>query len=962
MLWERAQEVFLEALEIPPAERAPFLNRACAGDSLLREEVESLLAHDIGENELASVFQCAAAALIEDGSLVGQRVGAYRITAELGHGGMGAVYLAVRADDEFRKKVAIKVVKRGMDTYAMLERFRYERQILANLDHPYIARLMDGGSTAEHQPFFVLEYVEGQPIDRFCRDSQLTIEEICRLFLRVCEAVAYAHRNLVVHRDLKPGNIIVTADGAPKLLDFGVAKLLSPETAHNATVTGLSQRPLTPEYASPEQVRGLAVTTAADVYSLGAVLYELLTGSRVHSISSNTTAEWERAVCETEVPRPSSHRRQLSGDLDNILLMALRKEPQRRYSSVEQFASDIQRYLGGLPVAACQDSLRYRTEKYVKRHRMGIAAAVLVAASLFVGAILALSEAHQARAARKIAEQERARAEDRSRQADAARLLSEREHAIAGQQRAIALQEASIARSEQGRAEQRLTQLVQLANKSLFDVHAAIERLPGATAARREIVKTTLDYLESLEKEAGSDDRVRLALGAAYLRVGDVQGAPNTPSLGDTAAAMKSYLRATEWVKPLFASRPRDPDVLSAWIDIQSARASLLITTGQSEAAVGIVRSLFPTAAALSRLSPGDSREANLHQIVIGALQYNHPAEAIGHARQAAEGFSKLVARDPSDLEALWALSAVHSLWASVLHPTEPAAALEHFRESSRVRENLIAQRPDNSAYQRSLMLSYGQIASILGDAFQIANMHDVEGARTYYLKAAAIARELARADPVNRIAKYDLASVELRLGALDPTPAGEAESLASLKRAAAMLEDLVKADPQTVRYQRSLALAYEYIGNRLRDAGNPAEALAEYRKSLASIEKVLSVDAKDIPSLSQALASEQAIANLLAATGDRAGAIDYARQSVARAEGCSNAVDSLVMRIHLARAYAAMALVHRQFGNWPEARATAARAALEWRNVIGNRKENIYAADLTRAEQLVAECDTHLH
>jgi tetratricopeptide (TPR) repeat protein len=954
--------VFLEALELSPAARISFLDRACGGDSLLRQEVESLLAHDRLDAELAGVFQLAAAALIEDGSLVGQRIGAYRITSELGHGGMGAVYLAVRADDEFQKRVAIKVVKRGMDTYAMLERFRHERQILANLDHPYIARLMDGGSTADHRPFFVMEYVEGRPIDRFCRESRLSVEEICRLFLRVCEAVAYAHRSLVVHRDLKPSNIFVTTDGAPKLLDFGVAKLLSAAPDAHSTVAGLFGRPLTPEYASPEQVRGLVVTTSTDVYSLGAVLYELLTGERAHSVESTSAAEWERAICETEIPRPSSRRRQLSHDLDSILLMSLRKESDRRYSSVDRFAADIQRFLEGQAVAARQDSLGYRAVKYVKRHALFLGAALIVAISLLSGAVLALSQARQAQAARQIAEQERARAEDRSRQADAARAVSDREHAIAERQRVIAVQQAAIARDEQRKAEQRLTQLMELANKSLFDVHAAIERLPGATAARQKIVKTTLDYLESIEKDAGADDRMRLALGVAYWRAGDVQGAPDTPNLGDTAGARKSYLRAAEWVRPLLGRHPYDPKVLAAWVDIQSSRATVLLRTGQAELAAGILRAATPSAITLSRVSVGDAREANLDQLLATALEFIHPAEARDYARRSIEGFNELVARNPSDLDLVMALSAVHSLLGSILRPMEPIEALKHFRESARLREGLIAQRPDNSAYQRELMLAYGQIASALGDPGNPSTMNDAEAARSYYLKAAAIARQLAQADPVNRVAKYDLASVELRLGALDPRPGGVPESMALLRHAAILFDELVKADPRTIRYQRSLAFAYQWIGNRLQAAGSRAEALAEYRISLTNAEKALAIDPKDLSCISQMLSSEQSIAKLLAATGDRTGAIEYAQRSVDRAEKNAAGNTNLVVRMHLARAYSAMAGIQRQFGNWPDALSTGTVAVQQWRYVITNERENAYEEDLARAEELVAECKRHLH
>jgi tetratricopeptide (TPR) repeat protein/tRNA A-37 threonylcarbamoyl transferase component Bud32 len=966
-LWDRAQAVFALALDRAPAERGLFVAQACGGDTELLEEVESLLAHDIGvtrdmgEDRLEGVFRFAAAALIDEGSLIGKRVGSYRIEAELGHGGMGTVYLAVRADDEFRKKVAIKVVKWGMDTKAMLERFRYERQILAGLDHPYIARLMDGGSTEDRQPFFVMEYAEGRAIDRYCREAGLTIPEICRLFLRVCEAVAYAHRNLVVHRDLKPSNIMVTADGAPKLLDFGVAKLLGTDAASEEAVTNIFQRPLTPEYASPEQVRGLSVSTATDVYSLGAVLYELLTGSRLHSVTSNTAAEWERAVCETEIPRPSLKRRGLSGDLDNILLMALRKEPERRYSSVEQLAGDVRRYLEGLPILARQDSFRYRAGKYIRRNRVSIGAATLVAASLLVGTMLALAEAREARAERKVAEHERMLAEERSRQAEASRLVSDREHGIAEQQRAIADREAGLARNEQDRAQRRLGQMVVLANKTLFDVHRAIERLPGATAARREIVKATISYLESLEKEAGDDPRLRIALAAGYLRIGQVQGAPNSPSLGDTAGAVVSLDRAAAWIKPLLAAGQPNEGVLSVWVDIQTARGEILSARGNNAEAEKVERSVLPAAARLSKISPLDGREANLHGELLVALQYEHPAEAIDEARLAVEGFSKLLAQDPDDADTVLALSAAQSTWGSVLRASNPGAALEHYRESARLREALIAKHPDHSRAQRALMLVYGQIASVMGDSFMLTRATDVAGARAYYEKAAVIARQLAQADPVNRVAQYDLASVELRLGALAPEPGHEAESLAGLIKARGMFEALVKEDPLPVRYRGPLALAHEYIGNRLRDSGKTDEALAEYRESLAIAEKALKDNPRDMSSSNGAQAVEQEIANVLAALGDRAGAREYAERAVARSERIWRALGTVNTRMRLAMAYDCLAGVRKQLGEWAEARGAAVRAAEEWRQVIAGNPQSAHAWELANAEKLIAECDAHL-
>jgi serine/threonine protein kinase len=964
--WERAQYIFGEALRLPSAERRAFVRSECAGDEAMRNEVESLLAHDIGEGDLSGVFQLAAAALIEEGSLIGLRVGAYRIISEIGHGGMGTVYLAVRADDEFHKQVAIKVVKRGMDTKAMLERFRYERQILANLDHPYIGRLLDGGSTPDHRPFFVMEYVEGRPIDKYCHESNLSVEEVCRLFLRVCEAVSYAHRNLVVHRDLKPSNIIVTPDGAPKLLDFGVAKLLSPDMVGDATVTGMFARPLTPEYASPEQVRGLAVSTATDVYSLGAVLYELLTGSRIHSVNSATGTDWQKLVCEDEVPRPSLRRPELAGDLDNLLLMALRKEPERRYSSVEQLAADVGNFLEGRPVLARQDSFRYRASKYVRRHRLALSAAALVAASLVAGIALTLVEAREARAARVVADQQRTLAESRLRQAETARQTAEREHgiaerqkALAEEQRALAEQEAFSERSAVKRSEVRLSQMVDLANKSLVGVHGAIEHLPGATEARKKIIEITLEYLQNLEKDAGEDQALRITLAGAYLRVGQLQGSPSTASLGDTASAMKSLDKGAEWIKPLLNLKPPNGDVLSIWIDIGNGRAQLLEATGKFDEAVPVLEGLLPYAATLGRMVPLDGREASIHQILISSLMGAHPAEAAEHARLSVEGFNKLRKLDPTDVDTVLALSASESMWGQVLRNTDFAGSLAHFRESAREREELVAKHPDNADVRAGLMRVYGQIGSMMGDTFQLTRGTDPEGARVYYQKAAAIAHDLAKADPANAIAQYGLASAEVRLGALEPKPGGEAESLASLRLALSIFEDLNRKDPQNIKFLFGLELSNEYIGRRLRALGQPAEAMNSYRKSLAISEGALKVNPKDLSSLSMAMFVEDDIAELLATDGDRAGAVDYAARAVARAEAAAKGSENADMRIRVARAYESMASVRKELSDWEGARAAAARAAAEWRRFPSGADS--HGADAARMEALATECAGHL-
>ena len=408
--WQRLEALFLQAVELPPDERGAWLEGACAGDAELRERLHAMLEEDArATGRLARPIEHAAAEAQTAGAALqsGQSVGPYRIERELGRGGMGTVYLAARADDQYRKRVAVKVATGASLSEDVRRRFRAEREILARLEHPNIARLLDAGTTGEGLPYVVMEHVEGLPIDEYCDRRRLETTERLALFRQVCAAVQYAHRSLVIHRDLKPSNSLVGEDGTPKLLDFGIAKLLDTETTGDVSpLTRTAMRLLTPDYASPEQVRGEPVTTASDVYSLGVLLYELLTGRRPYRLDPARSSEVERVVCEVEPERPSTVvtrepeaagerstrtaaeigaargsapgrlRRAFAGDLDTIVLVALRKDPARRYASPDRLAEDIRRHLEGLPVLARPDTWRYRAGKYVRRHRFGVAAAV----------------------------------------------------------------------------------------------------------------------------------------------------------------------------------------------------------------------------------------------------------------------------------------------------------------------------------------------------------------------------------------------------------------------------------------------------------------------------------------------------------------------------------------------------------------------------------------------------------
>jgi len=850
--WDRAQRIFLSAADLPAAARARFLDAACSGDADFRAEVESLLESDRHPQDVISAaIECEAALLFDQENMAGERLGAYRIVREIGRGGMGSVYLAVRDDDQYRKQVAIKVVKRGMDTAAVLERFRHERQILANLDHPSIARLLDGGTTPDGRPYLVMEYVEGRPVDVFCREQALDAKARCRLFLKILQAVAHAHNNLVIHRDLKPGNIFVTENGTPKLLDFGVAKLLS-GSGNEGSPTSAMELPFTPEYASPEQVRGLPVTTATDVYSLGAVLYELLAGRLAQPVASHTPAGVERAVCDTEIVRPRLVARDLDADLDNILLMAMQKESGRRYQSVDQFAADISRHLEGRPVAARPHSFAYRAGKFLRRNRVPVAAGVLIFGSLVTGVAVSIAESLRAQAARRVAESERTRAEVQSRQAEAARQAEAREHAIADRER-------DEAERQRARAEQRVTDLIELADRTLFDVHEMIAPLPGAIAARRKIVKSTLDYLERLEKSTGLDDRMRTVLSGAYYKTGLIQGDPFGPSLEDFEGARSSLKKAEALLAPLYQRKGGDPDLVLRWLDIEVSLADVTHRLGTAAAAAEQYTALLPLAHRLAEVRPLDIGAAKQEEVIHGRLAVVwlavDPARGLEHARKQIALARALLTSFPADAGLKQELGIGLAAAAGALRAAgqlEPAA--EHYRQSIQLREELLQSDPHNVSYQRGLLVAYGNYALVLGIPWS-ANLGRFAEARASCAKAAALAREMAAADPQDVTARYDLAMSLARLGTVEPGPEGAQESLATLLEAIGMIEPIMKANPKSSTIAAQLAVAREYAGHRLESLGRRDEAAEQYRRSLAEAEAMVSSGNPSI--IAQAIADE---------------------------------------------------------------------------------------------------------
>ncbi len=477
--WREAKRILDEALEVPTGVRPAFIAEACGADQDLRRDVESLAAAaEDGDNILDTPVPVPFLDA-PPRSRQGERIGSYELLSEIGRGGMGVVYLARRADDEFQRRVAIKLVSGGLADEVALGRFRSERQISASLDHPHIARLLDGGTTAAGEPYFVMEYVEGEPLLSYCETRGLTTRERLRLFQDVCAAVQYAHQNLVVHRDLKPGNILVTPDGQAKLLDFGIAKMLDPGgTARTGPETSTLYRMLTPDYASPEQVRGQPVTTASDVYALGVVLYELVSGRRPYHVQNPEPAELLRLVCDEDPDKPSTvaTARDVSGDVDAIVMKAMRKEPQLRYLSAEALSEDIARYLQGRPVLARRGTSGYRAGKFVRRYRFGVAAAAVILLAL-AGGLWATSR------------------------------------------------EARRAREAEARAERRFNDVRKLANSFLFEFHDAIRDLPGIDAGARSGgpagARVPRFPLERIDRRSRAPSRARRRVPEGRRRPGE---------------------------------------------------------------------------------------------------------------------------------------------------------------------------------------------------------------------------------------------------------------------------------------------------------------------------------------------------------------------------------------------------------------------------------------------------------
>ena len=857
--WAEIQQQLDVALSLQPAERQAFLESIGAYDVDLRREIESLLAADLADpaflnSPALSTARHASTDVVRD-SIAGRVVGPYKIVDLIGVGGMGEVYRAIRADGHYEQQVAIKIVRPGLGTEFSAQRFRNERQILANLDHPNIAKILDGGATSEGVPYLVMEVIDGVPITEYCDRNRLSIEDRFRVFRTVCSAVHYAHQHLVVHRDIKPTNILVTSDGTPKLLDFGIAKMLSPDSpTENATVTGVWV--MTPEYASPEQLRGEPITTAADVYSLGLVLFELLTGQRAHRFSSRMPHEIARVVLESEPDKPSravSRKtnpgetpsgqvekadtestppvvcelrglssaqkldRRLSGDPDNIVLKALRKDPAERYPSADQLSEDIRRHLEGRPIAASKGTTAYRFRKYVLRHKAGVASAALIFLTLVTGII-------------------------------------------------VTVREARIAKRNELRAEQRFNDVRVLANSLLFDIHDSIRDLPGSTPARKLIVERALRYLDSLSSETGGDPPLERELATAYERVAEVQGDYVLSNMGETENALRNYQKALWLRKSLAASGSATwQDRLALAKSYRLVAAQVRVTGNVPEAfqniqeAISICESLRDAhpedKQVLTELRTAYERKGHIQRGSWSQASPGNGDTALESFRKAMEIDRTLLRLDPNNEDLQFVAGADELYYAEVLPPTREAEKLQHFQHVLEIDKRINEHSP-SLQHARGVAEDYNRIAMWYDrkrDHVKSAENH------RHYLE---IIEKLYATDPKNTLLKQEVVVGSANLGEEIGFLGEKNESERLLDRAITLMQSIVRAAPENTSHKGVLAAAFVMRGDNFVHWKDFRRGLDDYGAAIEIYGELLAINPDNTTARNRLLISRIAVAH----------------------------------------------------------------------------------------------------
>jgi tetratricopeptide (TPR) repeat protein len=704
----RMEELFHEALNQNEREREAWLREQCDEDhSLLQSTSALLLAYRQEQDATQKLSQSSV-----EPAVARKRLGPYEILSLLGRGGMGAVYLARRADGQYEKQVAIKLVDLPLATEVFFERFRQERQILAGLEHPNIARMLDGGVSDDGVLYLVMEYVEGVPIDSYVGAQELSLKDKLRLFVKVCSAVQFAHQNLVIHRDLKPDNVLVSSDGEPHLLDFGTAKLLSAD--QSADVLGLTRHgflSFTPTYASPEQVLGKAITTATDTYSLGVMLYLLLTGRLPYELSKFTTEEMVAVICKQAPSPPSSENNTFPDpDLEAILAKSLRKEAEKRYGTAQEFAADITAYLEYRPVLARRGTLRYKATKFARRNKLAIGFAGVLLLTLCAGV-------------------------------------------------AAVLRQAEIANRAELRAEARSADLLQLSDSLLSELDSAIQQLPGSTHAQQVLVARVLEHLERVATDAQTDRQTGVILANAYVRLGNLQGDPYEQNIGDTPGAIRSLNKAVATLEPLAATYPKDASVLLALARAEEARGEILSQADDNDLAAASMRSgiaSYESLLALPRPSAALCFETAVAYETYGDLLgqdmgFGDAAGALSNYRRAIDLDYRALSIDPNFTRVRRGLPVMQVKLGNVHLEDSPTTALDDFSKAMELLNSLLpADRSVLSSVRLQALIPRKQ-------ANALSELGRYTEARPLFSKSEAIYASLIAADSKDLRAKHDL-------------------------------------------------------------------------------------------------------------------------------------------------------------------------------------------------------------
>ncbi len=804
--WRGLKQALLDLLDLPAVERGPALaeirrnapERAAALERLVAAADSAFLEAPAWEHVAPPEAPVPAPP---------DRIGPWRIEAEIGRGGMGAVYRARRDDGAFTQTVAIKLIRPELASPQLRRRFDSERRILASLEHPNVARLLDAGTAPDGAPYLVLEYVAGEPVDRYCDAQALNLERRLSIFREICSAVRVAHQKLILHRDIKTANVMVDADGRPKLLDFGIARLLAPETTDGEFTQLGFVRPLTPEWSSPEHLRGEPLSTASDVYSLGVLLFVLLTGSRPHTQGEKLPHQFAAAIASARPPdlRAAASRKppagivanRLKGDIARIVHKALAPDPHDRYATVDAFDADVGRFLAGRPVEAHAQSLLYRFGKLVRRQR--VASAVVAVALLgLVAATL------------------------------------------------ISLRQAAIAEQERQRAERRFADVRRIANVVLFDLNDTLADIPGTLSARKLLVENALRYLDDVARDSGREPELLGELAAAYERVAEVQGMPSWPSIGRTGDALASLQRALELRRRAAAVIDAPPSARLAEAQVLAKIGSVLAARGDLAAALDAERQSevalaeIPAASRtlewfLLRAKVGVAAGDSVWELgdIPGSVRDYRAALSVTHEGQASHPESTALLRQAGVIEQrLGDAAAAQSQW--------PEAHI-HMAASLAVDDALLQREPDSLELQRDLGTDWsrvGAVAFILGDHRESLAAHE---------KALDLRTRLALADPDDARAMEDRTESEVHraqsLMALGRGPEAHAAAQLALRDSSV----LARQDPDNVRLQSSLASALALLGRIEAEVGERESALAH----IAEARRILEATARDHPDYS---------------------------------------------------------------------------------------------------------------